>query len=136
MNKLKTIIQQLNATPKKLFLTDSLGALITASLLTGLLANFNLYFGMPQNVLYVLASVACGFAVYSALCYFFVTTNWKPYLRFIGISNLLYCCATIALVVYFYQDLTALGVIYFAGEVGIVVTLSIIELMVVSYKFE
>jgi hypothetical protein len=136
MNKLKTIIQQLNAAPKKLFLTDSLGALLTALLLTGLVATFNRYFGMPQNVLYVLASVACGFAVYSACCYFFVPNNCKPYLRFIGICNLLYCCATMTLVIHFYQNLTALGVLYFAVEASIVLTLSMIELMVVSYKFE
>jgi peptidoglycan/LPS O-acetylase OafA/YrhL len=134
MTKLQSLIHQFNLHPKKLFLTDSLGALLTAFLLVALLVTFNEQFSMPLNILYVLATVACAFAGYSMCCYLFVGNKWKQYLRFIAIANLLYCCATLALVVYFYQNLTALGVIYFLAEIAVVSLLAMIEFKTISYN--
>jgi peptidoglycan/LPS O-acetylase OafA/YrhL len=136
MKGLQPLIHQFNLHPKKLFLTDSLGALLTAFLLMTLLVTFNEQFGMPLNILYVLATVACAFALYSMCCYLFVGNKWKQSLRFIAIANLLYCCATMILVIYFYQSLTPLGVIYFAAEIVVISLLVMIEFKTISYNKE
>lgn len=113
--------------PQKLFLVDSLGALLSAILLGLVLALFEKTFGMPQNVLYALAVIPCVFAVYSFLCFLSKTAHWRPFMKIIAIANLLYCCLTAGLMIYFYQQLTILGLIYFVLEIMIVMSLAFIE---------
>lgn len=125
---LQQIREKMRSKPKQLFLIDALGAVLTASLLSGVLANFERTFGMPQKVLYGLSLIAVFFAIYSFSCYFRDLKNWQPYLKAIAIANLSYCCLTAGLMVYFYQKLTLLGVLYFIGEIIIIVCLSIFEL--------
>lgn len=114
--------------PQKLFLVDSLGALLSAILLGLILTRFEQTFGMPQNVLYILAVIPCIFAIYSFFCFLSKTANWRPLMKIIAIANLLYCCLTAGLMVYFYQQLTVLGLFYFVLELIIVSILAIIEL--------
>jgi hypothetical protein len=113
--------------PQKLFLIDSLGALLSAILLGLILAQFEKTFGMSQDVLYVLATLPCIFAVYTFVCFLNKTTNWRPFMKIIATSNLLYCCLTAGLMINFYQKLTVLGLIYFVLEIIIVMSLAIIE---------
>ena len=114
--------------PRKAFLIDGLGALLSAFLLGVVLVRLEYAFGMPRKVLYPLALIACVFAVYSLSCYWFLPQNRGPYLRAIAVANLLYCCLTLGLVVYFYPQLTVLGVAYFFMEIGIVVILAVAEI--------
>jgi len=126
-------------TPKQLFLIDGLGALLTAIMLGLVLANFVPLFGMPKSILYPLSLIACVFAVYSLSCHFRFPANWQPYLKAIAAANLLYCCLTLGLVllmVYSFQKLTMLGVIYFLVEIVIVVGLAVVELRVASANVE
>ena len=102
--------------PKRLFLIDFFGAVLSAFLLGIVLVKLESIIGMPSNVLYILAILACGFAVYSFLCYLFVKENWQPFLKIIAIINLSYCLVTMGLVIYFYQEITTLGHIYFILE--------------------
>lgn len=119
--------------PQKLFLVDSLGALLSAILLGLILARFEKIFGMPQNVLYILAVIPCIFTVYSFLCFLSKTAHWRPLMKIIAIANLLYCCLTAGLMVYFYQKLTVLGLIYFILEIIIVISLAFIEWKTASH---
>jgi hypothetical protein len=113
---------------RKLFLIDSLGALLTAILLGFVLARFEPVFGMPKKVLYILSFIACIFFIYSFLCFLGKVENWRRYLKIIAVANLLYCCLTIVLAIYFFQKLTIPGLIYFALEIVVVTVLAIIEL--------
>jgi hypothetical protein len=113
--------------PQKLFLVDSLSALLSAILLGLILVRFEKIFGMPQNVLYVLSVVPCIFTIYSFFCFLYKTEHWRPFMKIIAIANLLYCCLTAGLMVCFYQKLTILGLIYFALEIIIVISLAFIE---------
>ena len=113
--------------PKKLFLADGLGAIVSAFFLGVILAKYEPSFGMPKTVLYFLASIACLFAVYSLGCLFLVTKNFQPYLKGIALANLSYCCITIALVLYFSQKLTILGWTYFILELIVLVFLARLE---------
>jgi len=127
------ILDRITLNPKSLFLIDGLGALLTAFLTGVLLRMFEEAFGMPQKHLIILSILAGIFAIYSMSCYFFVGKKWRIFLRIIAIANLLYCFLTAGLVMYLYQQLTILGVIYFVAEILIVIALVYVELSV-SFK--
>lgn len=106
-----------------MFLIDGLGAMVTAILLSQVLARFETVFGMPRDILWILAGAAICFAVYSISCHLFLKENEKPYLRGIAIANLLYCLTTLVLVIYLRESLTYLGIAYFIGEMIIILIL-------------
>ena len=115
------IINRLAQKPRALFLVDGIGAFITAFLLLAILRTFNEYVGMPPAVL------TCSIS-----CYFLLNDNWQPFLKAISVANLLYCCLTSGLVIYYYNSLTILGVIYFLAEIIIIVVLVYVELKVLN----
>jgi len=121
-----------NIKPKKLFLVDSLGGLVSALMLGLFLASFESIFGMPQKTLYFLSFIACIFAIYSFFCFLKLTEHWRLFMKIIALANLLYCCLTIGLIAYLYQKLTILGLIYFILEITIIITLAILELKTAS----
>ncbi len=114
--------------PKKLILLHGFGAVLSAFLLGVILTNFEPYFGMPLNALYILAFLPCLFAVYDFICYFRITKNWAPYLKAIAIANLLYCFISIGFLSQHYESLTYLGWTYFLLELLILVVLIYVEM--------
>lgn len=124
---MKNLTEELKI-PKRLFLIDSLGAVVSAFFLGVILVRFESAFGMPVNVLYLLTFAACVFAIYSATCYLKTPANWQPFLKTIALVNLTYTCLTIGLMIHFYEKLTLLGLAYFVGELAIVITVAGIEL--------
>lgn len=121
------MLKNLTTQPKTIFLIDGLGAMLTAILLAFVLTKFEVYFGMPVNVLHCLAMVACVFMLYSLTCYVFLKSRWRVYLRIIMLANLLYCCLTIILTIYYYNRLTALGITYFLLECIVIISLVWLE---------
>lgn len=128
-NRFNSLIEAFTNKPKKLFLVDGLGAVLTAFLLVVFLIRYVDVFGMPQKPLYVLSIIAVIYAVYSICCYFFIGKHWRSYLKLIAFANLLYCCATISFVIYFYPSVTIFGLIYFLAELVVIGCLVTIELM-------
>ena len=122
---LSKVLNQIN--PRKLFLIDGLGALLSAGMLGLILTSFETSFGMPKDVLYVLAALAGIFSVYSLLCYMISIADRSPFLKVIAVVNLLYCGLTLILVIYFFSQIKVLGMVYFLLEIAIVVTLAVIE---------
>ena len=122
------MLQNLNA--KRIFLIDALGALITATLLSQVLARLQTVFGMPRPILHILAAVALSFAIYSFVCYKIVKTNYATFLKGIAWANSLYCLITLGLVIYLHDTLTWLGIAYFIGEVMVVMTLVFFEMRI------
>ncbi len=120
---------------RELFLVDGVGAIVTALLLSLLLARYESVFGMPVPVLYALAEVATGLAVYALLCYKLLRNIWRPYLKGIAAMNTLYCFATALLVIKHYASLTWLGMAYFIVEIGIILTLVKLELKMANAVF-
>ena len=72
---------------------------------------------MPVSILYLLAGVAVGFLLYSAICYIFVKERWRTFLRVVIKGNIIYTLVSVGLVVYHFRQLTALGLSYFVVEV-------------------
>lgn len=116
------------ATINKLFLIDGIGAVITALLLSQVLARYEPVFGMPASLLCILAGVAACFAVYSLTCYWRIKEGGAAFLTSIAVANTLYCIATLGIVAYRFHTLTWLGVAYFIGEVLVVMSLVGVEL--------
>jgi hypothetical protein len=121
------LFQQIS-NPKQLFLIDSQGALLSAFLLGVVLVHFEPLFGMPVNILYILALIAGIFFLYSFSCFLRQPEQWQPFLRGIAIANLSYCGLTLGLVLYLHQSLTTLGILYFVFEIIIVTMLALKEL--------
>lgn len=119
--------------PKKLFLIDSLGGLLSAFMLGVALVRFEDTFGMPPRVLYALAFLACLFFVYSLFCFLRVTEHWRRYMKVIAIANLMYCGLTLGLVIYLHQELTTLGMLYFGSEIVMIIGLAMVELKKASH---
>ena len=123
----KQLINQLARKPNRLFLIDSLGAMLTAIFLFMASRYFNECFGMPQTILNYLTVIAVFFCIYSIACFFFLKKNWVPFIRLIGIANLLYAILTIGILIVHYPRLTYIGISYFLAEIAIIFGLVYIE---------
>ena len=126
------MLNQLTNNPKQTFLLDSMGALLTATIITIIVVGFPAFFGMPPQILFVLAAIAFIFFMYSFCCYYFMPRNWRPYLTAIMTGNACYSAATIGLVSYFYSSITPLGLLYFIGELIVIAVLLWIEYRTIS----
>ena len=122
------IINEIQGNSKKLFLIDGLGAMFSATLYTLVLANFYSFFGIPIKELYFLGFLAVIYATYSFTCYIKDLNHWQSFMKAIAIANLFHCCLTIGLLIYYYQQITMWGMLYFIGEFMIVIPLAILEL--------
>lgn len=119
-------VSELRSLPKILFLIDSTGALVTA-VLTGVVLPLLEPIGLPNSVLYALAAVAVMFSVYSFFRFYFFAPGWARFLATIAFANTTYSLGTLALVFYFRESVTLLGMLYFFGETAIVITLAMVE---------
>lgn len=131
--KFKSFIETVVIQPKKLFLVDGMGASLTAFLTVVLLIRYTAFFGMPQQPLYILTIIAMLFAVYSFSNYFIFSKRWRLFLKLIAIANLLYGCATIILLIFFYSCISIFGWIYFLAELLVIGCLAAIEFKTASH---
>jgi hypothetical protein len=133
MNKIPwTVIKELPAQPKKIFLLDGTGALLSACFLLLLLAPFRQFFGMPLQTLYLLSAMPVVYALYSFCCFGFLSGNWRPFLAGIIFGNLLYFFVSFALVIECFDKLTVAGVVYFVLEM--IVLAGLIKLEIKCYR--
>ena len=109
---------------------------LTAFSLFVIVRQFNEYFGMPKNELTCLSMIAVSFCIYSAACFLFLKEGLTPFIRIIGVANLIYCALTIGLLIKYYPLLTNIGTIYFLIEILIICVLSYVELNVATRNIE
>ncbi|MEP3388548.1 MAG: hypothetical protein ABJO02_10195 [Reichenbachiella sp.] len=121
------MLLNLNLNPKKVFLLDACGAVVSAVLLGLVLTALEPLIGMPTLILQKLAITACFFAAYSFFCFWRLPENWRPFLKVIAMANFCYCLYTIFLVISLYQVLTPLGIAYFIGELIVIFVLVAFE---------
>lgn len=129
-NLFNPLIKRFTEKPKLLFLIDSIGAMMTAFSLYAVMRPLNAYIGMPKAVLTNLSVIAFCFCIYSFSCYLFVKKHWPPYIRIIGVANLLYCALTGILLTIHFPQLTIIGAIYFLIEIVVICGLVYVELVV------
>ncbi|WP_424961380.1 hypothetical protein [Ekhidna sp.] len=129
----KGIIENLSI--RKIFLIDSIGALLSAILLGLVLVHYHSLIGMPAHVLRVLAGVALLFMIYSFSCYYVNPVNAKARLRTIAIANLRYCVTTLILMGVYFDELTLLGLTYFMLEILVITFLARFEFKSTYHQF-
>ena len=127
--KFEDLITKAELNPKKLFLIDGFGAILSAFLLGFVLVKFEEIFGIPTSVLYFLATIPIFFVIYDVFCY---QKHLKIGLLLKGIAvlNILYCCISIGLISYHFSSITILGWTYIIVEIILVSFLAMIEFRV------
>lgn len=131
---MKTLLFSLAKNPKKIFLIDALGALITCVLLLVIQTKLKFYFGMPVKTLTILSVIAFVLFWYSTACFtLFQKINWKRNLKRIAYANLIYCGLILFLLIYHYSLLTPFDWIYFLGEIAVIVSLVYLERSLIKH---
>jgi hypothetical protein len=125
MKSLNNLADQFTKTPRRLFLIDGLGAVLSAMMLGFVLVPFNEFFGFPVSTLYVLAALPCVFTVFDAYAYFKNGKSTMRHLSIISTSNILYCIFSVSMVMFHFVALP--GWIYILLEITIVLIFVLIE---------
>ena len=125
-------LKTIESNPRLILAVDGAGALLTATLLLGVLGTFSNHFGVPSSVITKLVLAAVLFALYSFSCFFLAHHKWRFFLRIIASANLLYCGLTALLLFAHREQLTYLAWAYFSLELPIVIALAFFELKVAS----
>lgn len=112
---------------QRIFLIDGIGALLTAFLLLVFIRSMPHVFGVPAALIFSLAATAGIFAIYSFSCHFVFKTKKPIFLRILAILNMLYCMATTIFALLLNESTTTVGVIYFTGEILLILSLSYLE---------
>ncbi len=126
----KQFIERIEFSPKKLFLIDGLGAILSTFLLGVVLVKLENIFGIPSSTLYILAALPMFFAIFDFYCYQKENIKFGHYLNGIAIVNLLYCSLSLGFAFYHFGTITNFGWAYILIEVLIVIFLAILELKV------
>ena len=124
------LIMKAELNPKKLFLIDGFGAMLSVFLLGVVLMKFEEVFGIPSSALYILAVIPIFYATYDFYCYRKRHQKIGLFLKGIAILNLIYCCISLGLAFYHFGIITNLGWIYILIEIIIILLLAIIEFRV------
>ncbi|WP_440069444.1 hypothetical protein [Tenacibaculum discolor] len=127
---IKRLLKSFTLNPKKLFLIDGLGAVLSAFLLGIVLVKFESIIGIPPSTLYFLAVFPLLFATYDFYCYRKKHNNLKFFLEGIAVANLLYCCFSVGVTLYHLKTITYLGWIYILAETLIILILLSFEFMI------
>lgn len=120
--------------PKTIFLIDSLGAWLSAFFLFAVLRPYHELVGLPENVLALLAGIAISLSVFSLSAYFWARTKWRVFLGTVALMNTLYVLFTLVILVIHRETLSLWGLLYFIGELFIVLTLIGVEIRFVSNR--
>lgn len=128
-----TIIRYFVQNPKAIFLTDSIGAFLSAFCLLIISRFYNDYFGINHSTFQLLAILPIVFCIYSACCFLFVKRSFKPFIQIIALANLLYCIITLILLATLFSEITILGLSYFVVELTIIALIISIEFKIAYY---
>lgn len=89
---------------------------------------------MPPQILKWLLIVSITFCLYSTACYFLLKNNWTPFIKIIGMANLLYCLLTFTVVILTFPVLTGIGVGYFLIEILIIFMLAFVQIKTARFR--
>lgn len=117
---------------RNIFVVDGIGALMTALSLGVALPFFKDVIGLPVSTFYLLSAIAIGFCIYSFSCYLWADTRKALFLKIIMSANLGYCLVTAIVMWQNWNSLKPLGVLYFVGEIFVVLTVVFVEFRVLQ----
>lgn len=113
--------------PRKLFVVDAVGAILSAIMLGIVLVRFKTYFGIPVRALYFLAVFPVLFVFYDIYSLLNNQRSWSKKLIVIAWANLMYCLISLVVLLFHAHAITALGTAYLIGEILIIILLAAVE---------
>lgn len=119
---------KLEANPKRLFIVDGIGAIVSAIMLGIVLVRLESYIGIPSTTLYILAIIPIFFLFYDFISYRSEDAYIGRRLQGIAIMNLLYCFLSIGFTYYHRESITSLGLVYVVIEILIILYIVVLEL--------
>jgi hypothetical protein len=120
-------IKKIKNTPKKIFLVDALGALLTTLILLIIYALSIKNLKPSIDYFHTLPIISFLLFIYSINCYFFIKHEWKNFLKFIIIGNTFYVLFSLSFVLINLKKLDSLILIYFMLEIVIIALLVLFE---------
>lgn len=137
---LNSIALKLSLNPKRLFLLDGIGALISALFLGMILPAYANLVGLPIYLMKFLASLALVLCIYSLACYFLLpkldvkqNSEYIPNIKIMIYSNITYVILTVGLIIYHYKKVKIYGMIYFLGEIITMMFIIVLEQQVMTH---
>ncbi len=128
---MRSLLQKFETNPKFLFLTDGVGAMVSAFLLGVILVRFEAIFGIPKSMLFLLAILPLFFAMFDFYAFKSAPDRYSRYFKVIASLNVAYCFLSIGLAFYHSEVVTYWGWGYIIGEVMIISVLIYLELKMV-----
>lgn len=116
--------------PRKLFLIDAAGAILSIFLLGYILVELVNFFGIPLQALNVLVIFPCLYLIFDLFCILRRQLNIRLGLSVIASLNLFYCVLAVGSAFYFHDELTIFGWLFVISDIVVVMAVSIFELMV------
>ena len=129
---MKQLITQFIQSPKKLFLFDGIGAMLSWGLLFLVLIPNNELIGIPLASLKFLATFPVLFAAFDAIVSYLKPKSFKPFISIIITFNLGYCLLTLTHLFIYSSTLSWLGITYFISEIVVILLVTSIELKVLK----
>jgi hypothetical protein len=113
--------------PRRIFLLDALGALLTACILGLILPQFKDEFLLNIEVFYLLAAYVVILFFYSFSIVLIQPVNWVLLMRIIAMANAAYCFFTFGIIFFVSPTISTLGIAYFVGEAGVILRIAYLE---------
>ena len=132
---MESFINNILSHPRMMFIIDAMGATISSIMLGVVLVCFQGLVGMPLTALEYLSGSAFAIALFSWSCYLGFEKFGKHLFKVIGFINILYCLVSIGFVLYYNQELTSIGYLYFIVEILIIAMIAYIEIKVSKVQF-
>jgi hypothetical protein len=126
-NRFRSIIQWAAQNPKKLFVADGAGAILSAVLLALVLPALESFISLPTATLYWLAAFPCLFAMYDLYCLRAKPGKTGLLLKGIAAMNTGYIILSAGFLFSHRQSVTGIGYAYFLLEMAIVAALARVE---------
>ena len=127
INRIK---DQLAQNAEILFVVDGLGAALSAVMLGVVIPQMETFFGLPSQMLCILAIVPIVFLLYDFFCYLYLRRKVGMGLRIIASLNLVYCLLSLYLATCQHASITIFGWGYLFLEIIIIVALASLEFIV------
>jgi hypothetical protein len=121
------LINTIAESPRKIFMIDATGAIISALSLYVLILPLNSYFGVPLSIVWILGGVSLAFFLFSLFCVLTTGKQDTLKLRIVITANMLYGVLTALLVLLNKYSITGLGVAYFIAEYSVIIALVLLE---------
>lgn len=124
---MQKLIQYFQQQPKKIFLLDGLGAMLSTALLYFLLMPNTAWIGLSVTQINALVIGSLCLVGYDLIARIVYTPERGWLIRVLALLNTLYCITTLSVLILHYSSITILGWAYFLGEVAIVGVLVYLE---------